>query len=463
MVNEPISTAATSACLDLLRVPLTVSERDLLRLAVDGAVDATGSRIGYVHYVNPDQLTIELCTWSTHTRDYCTVIHDRHYPVADAGIWADTVRSGTAQLHNDYSQVPHRRGLPDGHSELIRHLGVPVLSGGAVRLVMGVGNKGTDYTPDDIVTVQAIADHAWLTTLRLREHQSVAARLSVLQDRQERTRIVTWEWDPATGRVGWDDGLPQLLGGDSAVRDSWAPLLEVLDGPSQEALGRLLAEPPLGAVELELRGRGGHGQGVTLWLDGEWVDRSQGTGKVLRGALADVSLQERFHEAAFRASHDPLTGLPNRAWLLEQLHHRVEQQRPREQFGILYIDLDRFKAINDHFGHRQGDDVLIESARRMGSVVRGGDAVARLGGDEFVMVIVGASAEADLLSLADRVIGRLAAPLPGMPGTVGASVGVAEWRPGESVDELLHRADVALYRAKRAGGGAARGGEEPPP
>lgn len=128
------------ARVELLSWSMDSPEVSLLRRGVDLAVELTGSAIGYVHYVNTDQETIELCTWSTSTADYCTAAYDRHYPISKAGIWADSARSGLPQVHNDYEAVPDRRGTPEGHAMITRHLGVPVVEGDMVRLLLGVGN-----------------------------------------------------------------------------------------------------------------------------------------------------------------------------------------------------------------------------------------------------------------------------------------------------------------------------------
>jgi diguanylate cyclase (GGDEF)-like protein len=161
------------------------------------------------------------------------------------------------------------------------------------------------------------------------------------------------------------------------------------------------------------------------------------------------------HELAHQASHDALTELPNRAQamsLIEQALHRA--QRAGTKTALMFVDLDRFKAVNDNLGHAAGDEVLRTAARRMRSAVREGDIVARLGGDEFVILLEAVDDEADSVNLAERIVMLTAEPMriSERDVRVGASIGLAFCRDGYvDADRLLHEADAAAYRAKDAG------------
>ena len=148
------------------------------------------------------------------------------------------------------------------------------------------------------------------------------------------------------------------------------------------------------------------------------------------------------------ASEDPLTGLANRASLLARLDLLLHRPDP---LALLYLDLDGFKAVNDGWGHRCGDQVLVEVARRLASVVRRGDLLARLGGDEFVVLAPGHSSVAEVTRLATRVQEALRAPfvVDGVAHRVGASVGTAVRSPGDTPLTVLDRADREMYRAKQ--------------
>ena len=163
--------------------------------------------------------------------------------------------------------------------------------------------------------------------------------------------------------------------------------------------------------------------------------------------------------------HDPLTGLPNRLHLMHLLDRRV----PSTPAALLYVDLDRFKDVNDGYGHAAGDAVLVEFAARLRACCRAEDVVLRLGGDEFAVVVTSASGEEALLALAARVVAAAAAPFTvPLPGTaagtatvqVGASVGVSGPPEDDVADDvlgtMLARADAAMYLAKDQGRGTVR-------
>jgi diguanylate cyclase (GGDEF)-like protein len=180
--------------------------------------------------------------------------------------------------------------------------------------------------------------------------------------------------------------------------------------------------------------------------------------QIVEAFRAREALQD---ELAHQASHDALTGLPNRAQTLRHLSATLE----REQFtpvrtGLLFIDLDGFKAVNDNHGHAAGDEMLREVARRMISVLRPTDVVGRLGGDEFVVTIESVKSADELIQLGGRLITAVSRPGPLVVGgttmkhvRVGASVGVSVSSVDSTADTLLAEADLAAYRAKRHGRG----------
>ncbi|WP_346620321.1 EAL domain-containing protein [Blastococcus montanus] len=163
---------------------------------------------------------------------------------------------------------------------------------------------------------------------------------------------------------------------------------------------------------------------------------------------------------AHQATHDPLTELPNRAQAVTLVTSALHRgRRAGEMTGLLFVDLDAFKAVNDAHGHAVGDEVLREVSRRLRDAVRPGDVVCRLGGDEFVVLVEPVHSEHDLLQLADRLIASVSEPITLGGNTavrVGASVGVAVSRDGGTdADVLFAEADTAAYRAKAHGRGRA--------
>ncbi|HYM54598.1 MAG TPA: EAL domain-containing protein [Solirubrobacteraceae bacterium] len=157
-----------------------------------------------------------------------------------------------------------------------------------------------------------------------------------------------------------------------------------------------------------------------------------------------------------QALHDPLTRLPNRLLLMDRARQALARlHRSEGVVALLFIDLDRFKAVNDNLGHDVGDQLLVSTAERLAELMRDSDTVARLGGDEFVILAEDIESDTEALTLAERVLDALERPFPVGTAEVAmlASVGVSVSRDPEADPEsMLREADVAMYRAKGAGG-----------
>ena len=185
-------------------------------------------------------------------------------------------------------------------------------------------------------------------------------------------------------------------------------------------------------------------------------------GKLLgyRGTASDITEETKAQaRVQYLSQHDALTGLPNRSRLHEYLERNLEALRSASTLTLLYIDLDRFKPVNDTLGHAAGDEVLIGVASRLRQCTREGDLVARLGGDEFVIVVHRMSDDTDIDRLCSRIIEAISAPFIYEEHriSIGASIGVA-LAPADAThaNELLRCADIALYQAKDSGRGTWR-------
>ncbi|QPF73649.1 GGDEF domain-containing protein [Roseateles sp. DAIF2] len=156
-------------------------------------------------------------------------------------------------------------------------------------------------------------------------------------------------------------------------------------------------------------------------------------------------------EARAQALTDELTGLPNRRALDQALHEALERAaRGSRAFAVMMVDVDHFKAINDRFGHHAGDHALQDFARRLSLDGRPGERVFRYGGEEFSLLLADTEAP-QARQRAEQLRAQVALPPPELTRARSASFGLTHWRPGDSADALLGRADIALYRAKTLG------------
>ena len=175
------------------------------------------------------------------------------------------------------------------------------------------------------------------------------------------------------------------------------------------------------------------------------------------GIAREITERKRMEDQLLHdALHDTLTGLPNRALFMEELQLAIDRGRRRDYgFTVLFLDLDRFKVVNDSLGHMAGDELLVALAERLLRCLRPGDRVARLGGDEFTVLLDDMDDVAGATSIADRIHDELVAPfaIGGREVFTSASIGIATSRTGYELPEaVLRDADLAMYRAKGRGG-----------
>lgn len=228
---------------------------------------------------------------------------------------------------------------------------------------------------------------------------------------------------------------------------------------ARESLGRRLAGGPNEVVEVQLVAR--DGRHVFVETDARVVKPDDGPGR-MAGIAHDTTerhaLDDRLHHQAF---HDTLSGLPNRALFFDRLDQAIARSaRDDSQVAVMLLDLDGFKSTNDTLGHAAGDDLLVEVAKRLLSVIRAGETVARLGGDEFGVVAEGLAVHCEAAALAERLQSVFDEPFTTGEATqhMTASLGVVVARAGRGVKsgDLLRDADTAMYRAKAG----AKGGTE---
>jgi diguanylate cyclase (GGDEF)-like protein len=252
----------------------------------------------------------------------------------------------------------------------------------------------------------------------------------------------------------WNNELSELLsappsgGGDNDLASLVRELRRVVVDPDEfEARLREAVHDPVHAAEFEVALRDGGALAITAGA----VPLDDGaTVLCFRDATGELCARR---ELEHRALHDPLTDLPNRELLMDRLSVALARLgRQGTGVGVLFIDLDGFKAINDEHGHAVGDELLVSIAARLRREVRDGDTVARYGGDEFVVLCEDLTHVGSAQPLADRLAAAIAQPVSAGERVlaVQASVGVVvERSPATTADALLMRADAEMYRVKQ--------------
>lgn len=293
-----------------------------------------------------------------------------------------------------------------------------------------------------------------------------ALRLSEqrLANAQRIARIGHWEWDIVSGRLYWSDEVFRILGlRPGEITPSYPSFLKMLPDEDREgleyAVARCLEE---GApYEFDHRIRCPDGSERVLHEDGELVRDENGRPVLMRGTAQDITerrdYEDRLHTIA---SFDPVTGLPNRTLFEDRLRHALANaQRNDRMVALLFLDLDRFKNVNDSLGHMMGDDLLRQTAGRLTQCIRDGDTLARFGGDEFVIILENLHRSEQASVTADRIISAMTRPfrLADHEHFCNLSIGISLYPDDdEDPESLVRYADSAMYLAKGDGGGGYR-------
>ncbi len=270
-----------------------------------------------------------------------------------------------------------------------------------------------------------------------------------------------WDWDLRGDHFYYSPRWCSLLGYEQEELtngpNAWLDRVHPDDRPELDAL----IQAHLGdvSVPLESEHRVLHRDGTYRWMlvRATAVLDEAGQPSRMVGSHADVTARKGAElQLLHEALHDTLTGLPNRALFIDGLDMalRRSHQPNGPRFAVLFIDLDRFKVVNDSLGHVIGDDLLVEVGRRLKSVVRPGDIVARFGGDEFTILVDNLVSDSDAVMIADRVLAALTEPihLNGYDVRASASIGIALDSPGYVTPaEILRDSDTAMYQAKSDG------------
>ncbi len=311
---------------------------------------------------------------------------------------------------------------------------------------------------------------------QMAEYHTLVARLPEDAERFKRSqyfaRIGTWDWDVDTEQLYWSDAIYGMFGYQvGEVVPSYQLFCASVHPEDREQVRA-------GELRCLATGENHDEEYRVIWPDGSvhWlretgnvVKNTRGQAVKMMGVVRDITEEKASASQLHHlAHHDPLTLLPNRYVLEQRLSKALDGARLDDTRVVLvFVDLNGFKAINDHHGHAVGDRVLIATAMRLKKVLRPSDTVARIGGDEFVVILEGLSPDGNLIdeahSICEKIFAELTPPIS--IGTsqqqIGTSLGVAVFPDhAQNMDNLLHIADLAMYAAKRSGNNQYRLGEQ---
>lgn len=274
-----------------------------------------------------------------------------------------------------------------------------------------------------------------------------------------------WDWNIVTDQTYYSPRFKELLGyAENEFEFNFQEWESLLHPEDRECLANALREHLESNSRFDVEARIQTRNGDYNWfrLRGQATRNSRNKALRMAGSLLDITNRKLIEQQLRHdAYHDSLTGLPNRAAFVDNLERAIgrTKRRPEYTFAVLFLDLDRFKVINDSLGHVTGDRLIVEVARRLLDCLRTGDIVARLGGDEFTIFVDDVHAYNDGFipgKVAKRVLDALSRPfvLNGQEVYSGASVGIAMSSAAYvHADDILRDADTAMYRAKSAGRG----------
>jgi diguanylate cyclase (GGDEF)-like protein len=306
-----------------------------------------------------------------------------------------------------------------------------------------------------------VSEEVMETNIELRE-QSIK-----LKQNEERYRlilqassIILWEWDFESDYVEYAVAPDNESSERTIVKESfydWQKRIHPNERNAFKTKFELMKEGQIKRLELEFKMKEKGSDYAWFFLRAVVQFNDQNKPLKILASIVDINQKKEYENQLYHAAfHDKVTGLPNRALFMDRLQQLLEKKRRlgEPSGAILFVDLDRFKFINDSFGHAAGDFVLQSIARRLEEVIRPGDTVCRFGGDEFLIILAELESKADARQISDRVIEEVSAPLEWREKTIAVSASVGVCMIDQTVknsEDLIKFADWAMYNAKTKG------------
>ncbi|MBN2866851.1 MAG: EAL domain-containing protein [Thiotrichales bacterium] len=454
-----------AALLALPQLSETYSEKVFLQCVLEIIEDLTQSQVSFMHGYDDKTQTIELLSWSRRTLEtYCHMGNlEPHYPLKDAGIWAEGVRHQQPVLVNDYANAADKHGLPQGHAQLTRFISVPIMEQGRVVMLVGVGNKQTDYDDEEVSSVLLLGNEVYRLLQKKHNEQKLQQAASVFKYSQEGIIITDAQVKIVDVNAAYltmcGYAKEEVIGQNPKMFNSGHQ-----DGAFYEQMWQQILQK--GFWRGEIWNRHKNGQIYPQFVNISVITNEEGVVTQYIGLFSDISVQKEQQQALERMAHfDPLTHLPNRSLLSDRLDQAMARARRNGKLlAVGFMDLDGFKEINDTYGHEAGDELLITLSKRFSDLLRSEDTLSRLGGDEFVMVIVDLNRADQIKPLLNRLLVEAQKPIifENLLLKVSVSIGVSFYALNNpevvtpnienlDADQLIRQADQAMYQAKNLG------------
>ena len=334
---------------------------------------------------------------------------------------------------------------------------------------IGKRKDGSEFPAEIGVSMLRATDRNMLTIV-LRDITSRVENETRLLESEQRYALAAagandglWDWNLVEEKIYFSSRWKSMIGlGIDDLGSSPEDWFRLVHPDDIKGLQLAISAHRTGkSSHLEATYRIRHANGDYRWMltRGMAEYDADGTATRMAGSQSDITDQRRAQEQLIHdAFHDPLTGLPNRALFVDRLDQAIRrtQRKTEQKFAVLFIDVDRFKVINDSLGHSFGDELLIAIAKRLQECIRLDDTIARLGGDEFTILAESLTAVTIAEEFAQRIVKRFEAPFTIGGREVFSSVSVGVLISGEEhlkAEDLLRDADLAMYRAKSEGRG----------
>lgn len=452
----------------------SLDPNEVLKRIVEAAVYLTRAEEGFIAILDEKNGQLTLRASKNIEEEKSKTIH---LPVDDRYV-AQVFNSGKPFRSNPNNPGPEKIKISTGYLvNSVMH--VPILFKQRSVGVLSVVNHISPaiFKDSDEIALISLADYAAIAMENARlysssQHELASRRRaeSALRESEERFALAVrgandgiWDWDLKTNQIYYSPRWKSMLGvSEERVTDrleEWLGRVHAEDLPHLKVALRAHIEGTTAHLEYEYRML--HSDGSYRWMlcRGLAVRDENGSATRLAGSQTDITDRKYAEEKLLRdAFYDLLTGLPNRALFMDHLGMAVERAKRRKDylFSVLFLDLDRFKDVNDSLGHSVGDELLISVAHMLENRLRSTDTVARFGGDEFVILLDEIQSDENASQIAEWILEELSSPFvfKNREVYISASIGIVlSTEEYNRAEEVLRDADIAMYNAKAKGKG----------